>query len=189
MFLFRTQDLDEPEVRAQATAMYIGLTITSPADEITRFREAVRGRDQHGEELTIDFRRVIPIPSEITDPFTPQIKIDDHRVIKYLPSWGERNWGASSNALYTEILQNADGVFWVQFDVEYDFPDEIVEKIVASFPQLVFEGSAFKNDTEFYMSFQGRNGKFTWEESDYKEAFGEDEDDDDDSETGADAMR
>jgi hypothetical protein len=171
--------------------MYIGLTVTGHADEITRFREAVRGRDQHGEELTIDFSRVIPIPSEITNPFTPEIQIDDHHV-KYSMSWCERNWGASSNALYVEILQNTVGVFWMQFDVEYDFPDEIVEKIVASFPQLVFEGSAFQNDTEFYMSFQGRNGEFTWEEGDYKEAFGEDDDDDDDDfdtpEIGADVI-
>jgi hypothetical protein len=53
-------------------AMYIGLTVTGPADEITRFREAVRGRDQHGEELPIDFNRLIPIPSEITNPFMTQ---------------------------------------------------------------------------------------------------------------------
>src|SRR5262249_37543526 len=108
------------------------------------------------------------------------IEIAD-REFSYSPSWTERNWGASSNALYTEILQDTDGLFWLEFDVEHDFPDKIVEKIVASFTQLVFEGSAFQNDTEFYMTFEGRNGEFTWQESDYKEAFGEDEDDDDDS--------
>jgi hypothetical protein len=164
-------------------AMYIGLTLTGSVDEITRFREELHGRDQHGEELTIDFNRVIPIPSEITNPYASDfIEIAD-REFRYSPSWTERNWGASSNALYTEILQDTDGLLWLQFDVEYDFPDKIVEKIVASFPQLVFEGSAFQNDTEFYMSFQDINGEFTWEEGNYREQFGEDEDDDEDSDT------
>ena len=172
--------------------MYIGLTVTGPNEKITRFRETVRGRDQHGEELTIDFKRVIPIPSEITSPYASHFVEIADREFRYSPSWTERNWGASSNALYTGILQDTDGVFWLQFDVEYDFPDKIMEKIVASFPQLVFEGSAFQNDTEFYMSFQGRNDGFTWEEGDYKEAFDEDEDEDDDDshtpEIGADAI-
>ena len=54
--------------------------------------------------------------------------------------------------------------------------------MVASFPELVFEGSAFENVEEFYMTFEGRNGQFTWQEGDYREAFGEvDEDEHDDS--------
>ena len=35
--------------------MYIGLTVTDPTDEVTRFREAVRGRNETGEEITVDF--------------------------------------------------------------------------------------------------------------------------------------
>ena len=85
--------------------MYIGLTVTGPTDEVTRFREAVRGRNETDEEIIIDFNRVIPIPQEITDPFTPQIQTDEHHV-NYSTSWVERNWGASSNALYTEILDD-----------------------------------------------------------------------------------
>ena len=50
--------------------------------------------------------------------------------------------------------------------------------MVALFPQLVFEGSAFENVEQFYMSFEGRGGQFTWQEGDYREEFGEDEDDD-----------
>jgi hypothetical protein len=94
--------------------------------------------------------------------------------------------------LFTEVLQESDGVFWIQFDAS-DFPDQILEKMVASFPVLVFEGSAFENVSQFYMTFEGRNGQFTWQEGDYKEAFGEDkeDDDDDDSDTpeiGADVI-
>jgi hypothetical protein len=163
-------------------AMYIGLTVTGPPDEITRFRESVRSRDENGQEIVLDFARVIPIPQEITDPFTPQIKIDDHEV-HYSRSWSERNWGSSSNALFAEVLEDSAGTFSVQFDTAWDFPDPVVETMVASFPGLVFAGSAFENVEEFYMTFEGRNGEFTWEEGDYKEAFGEDEDDDDDSDT------
>ncbi len=156
--------------------MYIGITVTGPTDEVTRFREAVRGRNETGEEIIIDFNRLIPIPQEVMDPFTPQIQTDDHQV-SYSPSWVERNWGASSNALYTEILDDKDGMFSVQFDTPWDFPYPILEKIVSSFPKLVFEGSAFENVDHFYMTFEGRNGEFSWQEGDYAEAFGVDEDD------------
>jgi hypothetical protein len=160
--------------------MYIGLTVTGSTGEITRFKEEVRGEDQNAREVTIDFGRVILIPEEVTNPFSAQIHIDDHHVT-YSPSWCGRNWGASSNALFTEILQDSDGVFGVQFDTVGDFPYPILNKMVASFPELIFEGSAFENDEKFYMTFEGRNGEFTWQEGNYTEAFGEEDDDDDDS--------
>jgi hypothetical protein len=160
--------------------MYIGLTVTGCTEEMTRFREAVRGRDENGEEITIDFNRVIPIPREVTDPYASQlIQIDDDE-FNYSLSWCERNWGASSNARFTEILEDSDRVFCVQFDTAWDFPDFIFEKMVASFPELVFEGSAFENTEQFYMTFEGRNGQFTWQEGNYSEAFGEDDEDEDD---------
>jgi hypothetical protein len=83
--------------------MYIGLTVTGPLDEITRFRESVRGRDESGQEIVLDFARVLPIPQEITAPFAPLTEIDD---VHYSPSWSERNWGSSSNALSTEVLED-----------------------------------------------------------------------------------
>jgi hypothetical protein len=155
--------------------MYIDLTVTGPTGEVTRFREAIRGQNETGEEIIIDFNRLIPIPQEVTDPFTPQVLTDDQQV-SYSPSWVERNWGASSNALYTEILDDKDGIFSVRFDTPWDFPYPILEKIVSSFPRLVFEGSAFENVDHLYMTFVGRNGEFTWQEGDYAEAFGNDED-------------
>jgi hypothetical protein len=156
--------------------MYIGLTVTDPTEELTNCREAVRGQDENGDALTIDFSRVIPISKEITNPFTPEIRIDDHQV-KYSPSWCGRNWGASSNALSTEVLEDSAGTLSVQFDTVGDFPDAVIETMVANFPGLAFDGSAFENAEEFYMTFEGRNGQFTWQEGDYREAFGEDEDD------------
>jgi hypothetical protein len=72
--------------------MYIGLTVTGSADEVTCFRDAVRGQNETGEGIIIDFNRLIPIPQEIADPFTPQIQTDNHQV-NYSPSWCERNWG------------------------------------------------------------------------------------------------
>jgi hypothetical protein len=111
------------------------------------------------------------------DPFTPQIQTDDHQV-SYSPCWCERNWGGSSNALSTEVLEDSAGTLSVQFDTVGDFLDAVIERMVADFPGLAFEGSAFENVEEFYMTFEGRNGQFTWQEGDYREAFGEDEDDD-----------
>ena len=72
------------------------------------------------------------------------------------------------------MLGDSAGVFWVQFDAT-DFPDRIFEKMVASFPELTVEGSAFENVEEFYMTFEGRGGQFTWQEGDYSKAFGEED--------------
>jgi hypothetical protein len=35
-----------------------------PTDEVTRFREAVRGRNETGKEIIIDFSRLISLPQE-----------------------------------------------------------------------------------------------------------------------------
>jgi len=40
--------------------------VTGPVEEISRFREAVRGSDNNGE-TPFDFDRVIPMPSELND--------------------------------------------------------------------------------------------------------------------------
>jgi len=159
--------------------MYIGLTVTGPTDEISQFQETVRGRDENGKEVTIDFTRVIPIPEEVRNPFSAQIHIDDHHVT-YSPSWCGRNWGAFSNALFAEVLEDSAGTFWVQFDTVGDFPDLVIEKLVELFPQLTFDGSAFENVEKFYMTFEGRNGQFTVQEGNYTEAFGEEDHDEDD---------
>jgi hypothetical protein len=46
---------------------YIGLTVTGPTAEIARFREAIRGRGEYSDEITIDFSGVVGIPQEITE--------------------------------------------------------------------------------------------------------------------------
>lgn len=89
--------------------MYIGLTVTGLAEEITRFKQAVRGQNENGQEIIIDFSQLIPIPKEIADPFTPQLQMDDDR-LSFSPSWSERNWGSSSPALFTEILEDSAGM-------------------------------------------------------------------------------
>jgi hypothetical protein len=149
--------------------MYIGFTVTGPNEEITRFKEAVRGQED-GEHVIIDFSRLIPIPQEITDPFTPEIHMDDHQV-SYSPPWCERNWGASSNALSSVVLEDDDGIFSLQFAAT-GFPYHVIEKMVASFPELIFEGSASEDIQQFDMTFEGHNGRFTWQGRDYTEAFG-----------------
>ena len=148
--------------------MYISFTVTGTAEEIDRFREGVRGQGNNGEDITIDFARLIPIPEEITDPFTARFVQREDNQLSYYPPWCVQNWGASSNALFTEIREDRDGVIQVQFDTSGGFAYLILAKIVASFPELIFDGSAFENVEEF-----------TWQEGDYREAFGEDADDDD----------
>jgi hypothetical protein len=45
---------------------YIDFTVSGPAEEISRFREAVRGVDDSGEN-PFDFARMIPMPLELHD--------------------------------------------------------------------------------------------------------------------------
>ena len=54
--------------------MYIGLPVTGPTDEVTRFREAVRGQNETGEEIIIHFSRLTPIPQEVTDRSLPKYR-------------------------------------------------------------------------------------------------------------------
>jgi hypothetical protein len=44
---------------------YINFTVSGPVEEISRFREAVRGVDS--DETPFDFNRLIPMPSELHD--------------------------------------------------------------------------------------------------------------------------
>ena len=45
---------------------YTDFTVSGPTEEVTRFREAVRGSDDSGE-TPFDFDRVIPMPSELLE--------------------------------------------------------------------------------------------------------------------------
>ena len=59
-----------------------------------------------------------------------------------------------------------DGSLHVQFDTAWSFPFPIFEKVVAAFPQLLFEGSAYEPNCDFFITFEGRSGEFTCEDDD-----------------------
>ncbi len=192
---------------------YTDFNVSGPCEDITRFREAVRGSDDSGE-TPFDFDRLIPMPSElhgaIADfgraykvyygdaerileyPWVKNLKIEtveqlrthfdadpEHRTVadqckanieKYgAPTWYEwrcEHWGTKWNACDAAITDNADGSLHVQFDTAWSFPFPILENLVAAFPQLLFEGSAYEPNFDFFIKFEGRSGEFTCEDDD-----------------------
>jgi hypothetical protein len=83
------------------------------------------------------------------------------------PTWYEwscEQWGTKWNACDAEVTENRDGSLNVHFDTAWTFPFPIFEKMVAEFPMLVFEGSAEEPNMEIFISFEGNNGEFVWED-------------------------
>jgi hypothetical protein len=185
--------------------------VSGPAEDIARFREAVRGCDGD-EEIPFDFNRVDRMPSELRDSVAdfgtaytvyygdaePLLEYawvkwleiatveqlrehfdadPNHRatadewaanIKKYgAPTWYEwscKHWGTKWNSCDAEVTVNGDGSLHVKFDTAWSFPFPIFEKLVEDFPSLNFEGSAKEPGMEIFITFEGHNGKFTWEE-------------------------
>jgi hypothetical protein len=79
------------------------------------------------------------------------------------------------NATNIEILTDTDNEFSIQYDAG-DFPDLVMKKLTADFPELQFSGSAFENVDRWYMTYSGANGNYTEEEGDYDKEFPEEGD-------------
>ena len=192
---------------------YTDFTVSGPAEDISRFRHAVRGSDD-GEETPFDFDRLIPMPSELGHavgdfgaaynvyygdaeamlkyPWVKNLKIEtvehlrEHfdadpqrrvtadqwrsNIEKYgAPTWFEwrcEHWGTKWNACDPEVTDNGDSSLHVKFDTAWDFPFPIFEKLVADFPMLNFEGSAYEPNCDFYITFEGCNGGFVCQDDD-----------------------
>jgi Ferredoxin-like domain in Api92-like protein len=71
-----------------------------------------------------------------------------------------------------------DGSLHVQFDTAWSFPWPVMEKIVADFPSLVFDGSAVEPNMEFYIEFHGIDGEI-FDEDKSEEYFANEHEDSD----------
>jgi hypothetical protein len=83
------------------------------------------------------------------------------------PTWYEwscEHWGTKWNSCDAEVTVNSDGSLHVKFDTAWSFPLPIFEKLVGDFQTLTFEGSAEEPGMQIFITFVGRNGKFTCEE-------------------------
>jgi hypothetical protein len=97
--------------------------------------------------------------------------------------WSCQNWGTKWNACEAEIWENPEGSLHVAFDTAWSFPSPVMEKLVAKFPMLIFQGSAVEPSFEIFLGFDGRDGKLTTEDisDEYLASDEEDEDEDEDS--------
>src|SRR5215831_12117140 len=126
---------------------YINFTVSGPAKEISRFREAVRGVDDSGE-TAFDFNRLIPMPSELHDTTADGTAYEVYhgnpeRILgrPWLKDLGietVEQLRAKWNSCYAQVTENGDGSVHVQFDTAWTFPFPIFEKVAADFPTLIF---------------------------------------------------
>ena len=192
---------------------YTDFTVSGPTEEVTRFREAVRGSADSGE-TPFDFNRMIPMPSELLEtkadagvaydvyygdaepmlssPWVKDLGIETVEQLREhfdahpefrataaqhkanienygAPTWYEwsiQHWGTKWNACDPEVTDNGDSRLHVKFDTAWDFPFPIFEKLVADFPTLNFEGSAYEPNCDFYIEFEGCNGGFVCQDDD-----------------------
>ena len=73
------------------------------------------------------------------------------------------------NWCYTDFTVSGPigrGSLHVQFDTAWSFPLPIFETIVSAFPQVLFEGSAYEPNCDFYIKFKGCNREFACEDDD-----------------------
>ena len=192
---------------------YTDFTVSGPTEDITRFREAVRGTED-GVATPFDFNRLIPMPFELletiddfgtaynvyygeaepileyawvknlgiktVEQLRERFNADPQRratadawktnVEKYgAPTWCEwrcEHWDTKWNACGAKVTDIGDGSLHVQFDTAWSFPFPIFETVVSAFPQLLFEGSAYEPNFDFYIKFEGRNGEYDFEDDD-----------------------
>ncbi|HKD36266.1 MAG TPA: hypothetical protein VKB78_05680, partial [Pirellulales bacterium] len=78
--------------------------------------------------------------------------------------WCSDHWGTKWNAYDAGVTNNEDGSLHVNFDTAWSFPFPIFEKLVVDFSTLDFKGSAEEPNVEIFIKFEGRNGKFAWQE-------------------------
>ena len=97
---------------------------------------------------------------------------DGHKanIEKYgAPTWYEwriEHWGTKWNACDAELTETGDGSLHIKFDTAWSFPFPIFRKLAADFPMLNFEGSAQEPNMEMFITFEARNGQFTWQDDD-----------------------
>ena len=78
--------------------------------------------------------------------------------------WSSEHWGTKWNTDDFEVTYKGDDSIHVKFNTARSFPFPIVEQLVGDFLTLIFEGSAEEPRLELFISFEGHDGKFTWEE-------------------------
>jgi hypothetical protein len=80
--------------------------------------------------------------------------------------WSIKYWGTKWNACDAKVTDNGDGSVHFTFDTAWSFPFPIFRKLAADFPMLNFEGSAQEPNMEMFITFEARNGQFTWQDDD-----------------------
>lgn len=134
-----------------------GAAAKHPADAFTERSAAV-----------FDFNSVIPVPAEAKEV---RHILGGDKPLEY----AEKEWGGS-NAFDVHARWSPEGNEWhVQWScINNCWP--VLERLIATYPSLVFDGSVASDDNRSYVTFHSSgDGALTTEEGDYDAEFAEDE--------------
>jgi hypothetical protein len=136
-----------------------GMTVTGSREDLNRFIATIRGTTE------FDFDKVIPVPANQPKEYRHILGGGSYQ---YEPdAWG------SSNAFDVHVHRRDDEECHLQWAaVDECWP--VLERLVALFPALRFDGSYADDDSRIYITFVSRDGELVSQEGDYDQAFPED---------------
>lgn len=94
------------------------ITFTGDPNEIQDLVERIKGVDDHGIEISIDFEKIIPMPSGV----------DWYH-------WSVENWGTKWNA-YHDYGYHPDCDDYLEFETAWAAPHPVVKKLSEMYPNL-----------------------------------------------------
>jgi hypothetical protein len=138
-----------------------GMSVSGPKDTLDRFVAAIKGATE------FDFNAVIPVPADAKEV---RHILGGDKPLEY----AEKAWGGS-NAFDIYASWSPEYDKWhVQWSCIRDCW-KVLERLVATYPSLAFDGSVASDDNRSYVTFHSRDGALISEEGDYEAEFAEDE--------------
>ena len=113
------------------------LVITGKAERITEIVNSLKG-----ENGTIDFNSIVPMPAELKGTTSPAKEKDIFLIAKYGSDnwydWSCNNWGTKWNACYTgEPMLNDKGTrLTLIFQTAWSTPSPVIGKLSEKFPDV-----------------------------------------------------
>ena len=122
------------------------------ADEsalIEKIKSFLSGKDEDGEDIAIDFNKVLPMPAELDGTHAPSFnetdeqKAENQRLIEAYGfdnwyDWRCENWGTKWNAFHARLDYEDEGELKYSFGTPWVPPEGIIKALRNKFPDADF---------------------------------------------------
>ena len=126
------------------------LYVLGAKEDLVRFKEAVKGRDRHGEETLLNEDAIIPYPEHFRkldeaarqyeeahpDDWANRPK-DGSNQGGY--EWCIENWGTKWGFCEVQLVSESDAELQYTFNTAWSPPSPLIKKLGEMFPTLEFE--------------------------------------------------